>query len=256
MVRWSEVLTMAHLHPYCAEGSLEHAALPALTNSDSEMLAQGHHPPTETDTWVTLIPLASFACDNFNESVQQIWGHGFVKELQLFRTLGLCMTKQPPVRRPCYAWPSSPADVEGEGWQGSIHPCPFIYHAISSMLAVFVVLFSVWKIFYACHRRKGNNVWKKKWLALKNTLSQEFGKLSYFPSFVFLFLSLSLCFLFLFFVFVYWPHPFPPLLPPLLFFKGKVHIYQMSITCSVFYIHKGVVHCIIFKCILINTRNI
>lgn len=120
MVRWYEVLAMAHLHPYCAEGSLEHGALPALTNSDSEMLSQGHRPPTETDTWVTLIPLASFACDNFNESVQQIWGHGFVKELQLFRTLGLYMTKQPPVRRPCYAWPSSPADVEGEGWQDSI----------------------------------------------------------------------------------------------------------------------------------------
>lgn len=69
MVRWFEVIAMAHLHPYYAEGSMEHGALPALTSSDSEMLAHGHRPLTETDTWVTLIPLASFACDNFNESV-------------------------------------------------------------------------------------------------------------------------------------------------------------------------------------------
>lgn len=184
----------------------------------------------------------------------------FCKDLQLFRTLGLYMTKQPLVRRPYSAWQSSPADVESEGWQGSALQSTLALsftNAISSMLAMFALLFSAWKIFYACHRRKGNNVWEKKWLALENTLDQEFGKLSYFSSFIFLLLSPSLLVFLPLFCFCLLSLSFLPSFVPT-FCSSKIELIypKCLITWSIFYMHKGVVHCIIFKCIIINTGSI
>lgn len=56
MVRWFEVIAMAHLHPYYAEGALERGALPALKNSKQWNAGSGPSPtnrdrhPSDTDS--------------------------------------------------------------------------------------------------------------------------------------------------------------------------------------------------------------
>lgn len=151
------------------------------------------------------------------------------------------MAEQPPVRRPCYAWRSSPADVEGEGWQGSTLQSTLALSFTMPFLPCWLCLRSYLvfgRYFMLATGEKEIMCGKKKWLALENTLSQEFGKLSYFPSFIFLFFPFLSLFSFPLFLFLFIDPPlFPPLLSPLLFFKDKVGIYQMSITCSAFFLH-------------------
>lgn len=126
-------------------------------------------------------------------TLKWIWGHNFVKDLPLFRMLELCMTKELPACL-CCAWQLPRTRCWGlrlAGFHAPVHPWPFIYHAISSMLAVFAVLFSVQEKIYACHRRKGNNMWKKI-LQFETTLNQKLVIFLLFPLFSLFSLSLFL----------------------------------------------------------------
>lgn len=261
MVRWFEVIAMAHLHPYYAEGSMERHALPALTSSDSKMLAHGHCPLAEqTPEWHWFLSLHLFVIILTSLYFTTNLRSWFCKEFQLFRRLGLYMTKQPPVKRPCcYAWQSSPADVEGEGWQGSTLQSTLALSFTMPFLPCWLCLRSYLvfgRYFMLATGEKEIMCGKKNDSHLRILWAKNLENwVIFLPLFFFFFpflLVFSSSFLFLFIV----PLLFPLFCPHLLFFKDRGNRSQVSITCSVFYIHKGVVHYIIFKCTLINTRNI
>ena len=102
------------------------------------------------------------------------------------------------------------------------------------MLAVFVVLFSVGKIFYAWHRRKGNDMWKKNdshfrilWAKNLEILVIFLPSSFPFPPPFFIFLSF----------FVSFSSSFPSFFSPFILQRWSSYIPNIS-----FYSYKGVVY--------------
>lgn len=126
------------------------------------------------------------------------------------------MAEQPPVRRACYAWRSSPADVEGEGWQGSTLQSTLALSFTMPFLPCWLCLRSylVFGIYFMLATGEKEIMCGKKNYSHLRILWAKNWKIELFSFLYFSFLSLSLLVFFSSFLFLFIDPPLFPLFCP------------------------------------------